>query len=227
MRLLLVQGNRQLAALTARKLAKAGFEIDVARTMAKCLIRLRTTPFDAIILDRELPDGDGLSVVKTLRKKGNPIPVMIVATMSGVNERVEGLNEGADDYMAMPFSFDELRERMVALLRRPKTYLGRSLRLGNLVFNTLSRELTIMGNHHAITQCEATMLEALLSRSNRIVPKELLGGFVRARGPNRNPNAVEVYVHRLRHELAAIGANVTIQTVHGVGYMIEGPLQSR
>jgi len=227
MRLLLVQGNQQLAALMARKLSKPGFEIDVANTMANCLTRLKTTPFDALILDRKLPDGDGLSVVKTIRMKGNQIPIMIVAAMSDVNERVKGLNEGADDYMAIPFVFEELRERLAALLRRPKAYLGVSLRLGNLEFNTLSRELTIKGKRHAVTQREATILEALLRRSNRVVPKTLLGDQVRKRGADKNPNAVEVYIHRLRNELAAFGANATIQTVPRLGYIIEGPRQSR
>jgi two-component system response regulator TctD len=176
-----------------------------------------------VILDLGLPDGDGLSILQYLRGKGAAIPVLVLTARQSTSEKVKGLAHGADDYLGKPFAFDELVARIRALLRRPPTYLGHQLALGGMTFDTTSRELSINGARHLLAAREATLLEALLRRSNHVVPKSVLEDQLYGLGEEGSPNAIEVCVHRLRKQLDDVGAGAEIHTVRGVGYLIREP----
>lgn len=221
MRLLLVEDNARLSDLVATGLSKEGLAVDAVATVAEALSALATTHFAAVILDLGLPDGDGMVLVQHLRARGSATPILILTARQSVGDRVKGLHQGADDYLGKPFAFEELVARIRALLRRPTAYLGTALNLGRLAFDTEGREIVINGVHHTIAPREAAVLEALLRRSNHVVPKKVLEDQLYGLDADGSANAVEVYVHRLRKQLADAGAGVAIHTVRGVGYLIK------
>src|SRR5262245_30263689 len=136
MRLLIVEDNEELAALLAAGLQKAGHDNDVLHTAADARSALSTTRYAAVILDLGLPDGDGLNILREIRHREDPVPVLVLTARGSVDDRVSGLRSGADDYLVKPFAFEELVARLEALLRRPGQLLGSSLHLANLVFDT-------------------------------------------------------------------------------------------
>jgi DNA-binding response OmpR family regulator len=221
MRILLVEDNARLSNLITAGLTKEGFAADAVDSLADALSALTTTHFAAVVLDLGLPDGDGLSLVQHLRARGSAMPILILTARLSVSDRVKGLHLGADDYLGKPFAFEELVARLRALLRRPSAYLGSELILGRLSFDTEGREMVIAGTHHAIAPREAAVLEALLRRSNHVVPKKVLEDQLYGLGADGSANAVEVYVHRLRKQLVDADAGVSIHTVRGVGYLIK------
>src|ERR1700760_89357 len=132
MRLLIVEDNAELAELLAKGLQAAGYEVDVLSTVEEATSVLLTTRYAALILDLGLPDGDGLSILREIRHRRDPIPVLVLTARGGVHDRVGGLRTGADDYLVKPFDFEELLARLEALLRRPGQLLGSSLHVGNV-----------------------------------------------------------------------------------------------
>ena len=143
MRLLLVEDHQQLSELMARGLRSAGYEVDRLATFAGACPALTMTRYVALIFDLCLPDGDGLSILREVRDRDDPLPVLVVTARDGVHDRVYGLRAGADDYLVKPFDFEELLARLEALLRRPGQLLGSSLQIGNLTFDTESRQVFI------------------------------------------------------------------------------------
>src|SRR6266704_3020658 len=143
MRLLLVEDNEELARLLAQRLQAAGYETDLLTTAAEALAAVTTTRYAAMVLDLGLPDGDGLSVLREIRRGEDPLPVLVLTARGGLQDRVSGLRSGADDYLVKPFAFEELLARLEALLRRPGQLLGRSLQIANLAFDTESRQAFI------------------------------------------------------------------------------------
>ncbi len=221
MRLLLVEDNAELARLTARGLSQAGFEADVAASLADASDLLGANAYGAIILDLGLPDGDGLSLLATLRARSDETPVLVLTARGTLQDRVTGLHKGADDYLIKPFALEELVARLHALLRRPPHYLGRSRRAGNIVFDPVGRQLQIDGRPQFLSAREMALLELLIARLGRVVPKDFVEGQLFGTSEDIRSNAIEVYVHRLRRQLADFGATVEIQTVRGVGYLMQ------
>ena len=224
MRLLLVEDNARLSDLIAGGLAKEGLATDTVTTRAECLSALATTHFSVVILDLGLPDGDGLSVLQHMRALGSSTPVLVLTARLSVGDRVKGLHHGADDYLGKPFAFEELVARVRALLRRPTAYLGRELRLGNFTFDVEGREIAVAGAQYVLAPREALVLEVLMRRPNRVVPKKILEDQLYGLSADGSANAVEVSVHRLRKQLIETGAHVAIHTVRGVGYLIKEEL---
>jgi len=220
MRLLLVEDNERLAQLVAGVLKRAGFDVDSFPSASEARAALDTTRYAAVVLDLGLPDGDGRQILRDMRLKGDSTPVLILTARGSVLERVEGLRDGADDYLPKPFAVEELVARVQAVLRRPAQFLGGSLQIGNLTFDTGSRQVFIDGRPQILSQREATLLELLMQRHGRVVPKRYLEDHLFGQGEDGSSNAIEVYVYRLRQELAAWGAQVAIHTVRGVGYLI-------
>jgi two-component system response regulator TctD len=220
MRLLIVEDNEELAQLLAKGLESAGYAVDLLATVADTRSALETTRYAAMILDLGLPDGDGLSVVRELRLRKDPIPVLVLTARGGVNDRVGGLRTGADDYLVKPFAFDELLARLEALLRRPGQLLGSSLRLANVVFDTEGRQAFVDMKPQSLSAREIAVLEMLMRRKGSVVSKKLLEDQIFGLTGDVASNAVEVYVHRLRRQLADIGAKVKINTIRGVGYVM-------
>jgi DNA-binding response OmpR family regulator len=220
MRLLLVEDNERFAALLKQGLAAAGFTVDVLTTAGDATAALQTGPCDIVVLDLGLPDGDGLDVLAEMRRRGDATPVLILTARGSLNDRVTGLQRGADDYLVKPFALEELIARLQALLRRPGNLLGLALKLGNLTLDTVARQVFVDERPIFFSPREIAVLEHLLRRSGRVVAKTLLETGLYGLSQEIGSNAVEVYVHRLRRHLAEIGASVQVHTVRGVGYMI-------
>jgi DNA-binding response OmpR family regulator len=221
MRVLLVEDNDELRKLLIRGLESAGFSVDSLTTLAESAAALSTTRYSALVLDLGLPDGDGLILLRTIRERKDPLPVLILTARDGVQDRVSGLRGGADDYLVKPFALEELVARLQALLRRPGELLGKSLRIGNLVFDTEARQVFIDGVPQVLSARELGVLEILMRRSGRVVSKKLVEDHIFGLEGDVASNAIEVYIHRLRKALEDRGAKVSIHTVRGVGYLIE------
>jgi DNA-binding response OmpR family regulator len=220
MRLLLVEDNDELSELVVRSIESAGFSADRVATASDAASVLASTHYEAVILDLGLPDEDGIWVLRSLRMRQNAVPVLILTARDGVNDRVAGLKAGADDYLVKPFAVEELLARLEALLRRPGQLLGKSLELGNLVFDTAARQIFIGGSPQILSARELALLEILMRRSGRVVSKRVVEDQIFGLSNDVGSNAVEVYVHRLRKSLQDLGANVAIHTIRGVGYLI-------
>jgi DNA-binding response OmpR family regulator len=220
MRLLVIEDNEELAQLLAKGLKAANFDIDLVTTAAEARSVLTTARYAAVVLDLGLPDADGLSILREIRERKDPIPVLVLTARAGVHDRVVGLRSGADDYVVKPFAFEELLARLEAVLRRPGQLLGSSFRVGNLVLDTESRQAFINDTPQILSAREVAVLELLMRRSGRVVTKKLVEDHIFGMSGEISSNAVEVYVHRLRKQLAERGAKVQIHTIRGVGYLI-------
>jgi len=220
MRLLVVEDNEELAELLAKGLRTAGFDVDLATTAVDARIVLATARYGALVLDLGLPDGDGMMILRETRDREDPIPVLVLTARAGLHDRIAGLRSGADDYLVKPFALEELVARLEALLRRPGQLLGRPLRLGNVVFDTESRQAFVDDAPQALSAREVGILELLMRRSGRVVPKKVAEDHIFGPSGDVASNAIEVYVHRLRKQLAQHGAKVQIHTIRGVGYLI-------
>jgi len=219
-RLLLIEDNERFAALLKQGLGVAGFAVDMLATVKDSTAALDTGRWDVVVLDRGLPDGEGLDVLTEMRRRGDTTPVLILTAHGSLKDRVNGLQTGADDYLVKPFALEELVARLQALLRRPGNLLGMALRLGNLTLDTIDRQVFIDERPIAFSAREIAVLEHLLRRSGRVVAKSLLESSLYGPAQEIGSNAVEVHVHRLRRHLVETGATVQVHTVRGVGYMI-------
>lgn len=218
MRLLVVEDSTELAKLLETGLSKFGFGVDAAETAAKAHVALAQVA--AVILDLGLPDADGISILRHLREAKDPIPVLILTARGSVEDRVHGLQVGADDYLVKPFAFEELVARLKALLRRPGQLLGSSLALANLTFDTETKQVFIDDRPAIFSSRELAVLELLLRRQGTVVTKKSVEDHIFGVAADISSNAVEVYVSRLRKLLADRGARLQIHTVRGVGYLL-------
>jgi DNA-binding response OmpR family regulator len=220
MRLLLVEDNAELARLLTESLAAKGFATDVLGAAADARLALSSVRYSAVILDLGLPDDDGMTILKDLRRAHDPTPVLILTARGSVDDRVAGLRSGADDYLVKPFALEELIARIHALLRRPGQLLGSSLSLANLTFDTESHQVFVDGRPQFFSGRELAVLELLLRRQGRVVPKKSVEDQIFGMSSDVASNAVEVYVSRLRKQLLGSGARLQIHTIRGVGYLI-------
>jgi DNA-binding response OmpR family regulator len=220
MRLLLIEDETALLDLIQRSLVRAGFTVDMAGTAEEARDALAASRYDAMVLDLGLPDEDGLAILRELRARRDSTPVLILTARDGVDDRVAGLNSGADDYLLKPFAIDELIARLKALLRRPNGALGMVLEAGNISFDTIGRSVTIDGRALPLTAREMTLLENLLRRVGRVVPKRHLEERIYGFDDEVTPNSLEVLLHRLRRKLTGNGFSGEIHTVRGVGYLL-------
>jgi DNA-binding response OmpR family regulator len=220
MRLLIVEDNEELAQLLAKGLKSAGYDADVLSTAEEARAVLATTFYAALILDLGLPDGDGLELLRELRQRDNPVPVLVLTARGGLHDRVQGLRSGADDYLVKPFALEELVARLEAQLRRPGQLLGSSLRIANLAFDTQNRQASINDQPQVLSARETAVLELLMRSKGRVVSKKQVEDHIFGHSGEVASNAVEVYVHRLRKQLSERGAKVQVHTIRGVGYII-------
>src|SRR6201987_3124531 len=167
MRLLIVEDNEELAQLLAKGLKKAGYDSDVLPTVEEARAVLSTTFYAALILDLGLPDGDGLELLREIRQRDNPIPVLVLTARRGLTDRGHGLRSGADDYLVKPFALEELIARLEAQLRRPGQLLGSSLRIANLAFDTQNRQASIDDQPQVLSARETAVLELLMRGQGR------------------------------------------------------------
>lgn len=220
MRVLLVEDNLRLSTLIRRGLEKEDFTVDGVGTIADAEAALGTAPYDVVILDLGLPDGDGLDLLRSMRAGGSHVPVLVLTARDGVDDRVKGLNAGADDYLLKPFAVEELTARLRALLRRPDGALGLSLSAGNITFDTTAREVRVGTKLLKISKKEMGVLEQLMRRAGRVVPKDMLESKLYGFDDEVSANSLEASISRLRKRLSLVDAAVSIHTLRGVGYLL-------
>ncbi len=217
MRLLLVEDHAELAEWVGKALVQAGYVIDHLTRGDHADQALSTEPYDLVVLDLSLPKMDGLEVLRRLRNRGATVPVLILTARGATEERVRGLNLGADDYLAKPFELQDLEARIKALLRRSSGQTPR-VRIGRLEFDTNTRQLGIEGRPLALTPRELAVFEALAARLGKPVSREALFEKVFAFDADARSEAIEIYIHRLRKKLDGSGA--AISTLRGLGYVL-------
>jgi DNA-binding response OmpR family regulator len=220
MRVLLIEDNARLARFLGAGLRTSGFTVDIVGTAGDAEAGIRAVDYDAVVLDLGLPDYDGLVLLDALRSSGNSVPVLALTARDQIDDRVKGLNAGADDYMLKPFALEELVARLRALLRRPSEALSNCIRLGNTTFNLATREVSIDGAFVAISRRELDVFELLVRRAGRVVTKRSLDEKIYGFDDDVSSNPLEVTISRLRRDLRQLGASVTIRTFRGVGYLL-------
>ncbi len=218
MRVLIVEDDPILLDSLTRAMRAAGYATDQAGDGELALGLLRGGGFDLVILDLGLPRVDGLSVLSRARAAGCRAPVIILTARDGIDDRVRGLDLGADDYLAKPFSLSELEARVRALLRRGQSGAP-ILTCGTLSYDTVGRRASVGADMLELSQRELSVLEALLFRQGKVVSKEQLIESLCGYGEEVSANAIEVYVHRLRRKLEPAG--VGIRTLRGLGYLMD------
>jgi DNA-binding response OmpR family regulator len=219
-RLLIVEDELRIAELLKSALARAGLAADAVALCADAGAALSTTPYDAAIVDLGLPDGDGLSLLRQLRSSGNQIPILVLTARDTVEDRVCGLDTGADDYLVKPFAMTELVAHTKALLRRPGGALGMVLKAGNITFDTVGRDVQVGGRSLPLPRRECAILEHLMRRLGRVVPKPVLEEKLYSMDEELESNAIPVHIHHLRRKLLDADASAEIHTVRGVGYLL-------
>lgn len=227
MRLMLIEDNRRLGGFISTSLQRSGFVVDHFATLADADSAAVTTRFDLIVLDLGLPDGDGMELLRGLRRQGNPVPILVLTARDALQDRVDGLNAGADDYLLKPFEISELLARINALLRRPGNALGRQLCVGNITFDTVGREIRVGEKVLCLSRRELAVLEVLMRRAGRVVPKDVIGDSIYGFNEPVTANSVEVAVHRLRKRLERVRSTAVVHTLRGVGYLLAEPDPTR
>ena len=219
MRLLLVEDEAEMAAWLVRAFKQSGFVPDHAPDAATAESLLAGNDYDAVVLDLRLPDKHGLALLADVRKAGNRTPVLVLTAQVSLQDRVRGLNVGADDFLTKPFAIEELEARLTALVRRSRGRAHAPLQCGSLSCPHDSRAFTLAGSLLQLTPRESAALSVLLARSGSPVEKSQLSGKVFPADSNAGPDAIELVLHRLRRKLE--GGDVRIVTVRGLGYMLE------
>ncbi|GLR71560.1 response regulator [Agaribacter marinus] len=221
MRVLITEDNGELAEFIQEALALEGYLSDIARSGGELKLYLNESSYAAIILDLGLPDIDGIEVLKNLRRIGNMVPVLILTARGGVQDRIKGLDHGADDYLIKPFAIDELIARLRALLRRPNELSNTVLTAGNVNIDIIAKSVTVNGNNVILGKTEVAIVEYFMWNLGLTVSKESLEDMVYQDGYTLTDNALQVAVHRVRKKLTEAGATPVISTIRGVGYLFK------
>ncbi|MEM7642063.1 MAG: response regulator transcription factor [Pseudomonadota bacterium] len=221
MRLLMVEDEKSIVDLAKSALKHGGYEVDSVDCLEEASSALAIYPYDMILLDRNLPDGDGLSFLKTIRRDRNETPVIMVsAVRKTIHDRIAGLDHGADDYLCKPLDTTELMARVRCVLRRPRALSAETIEIGNIRFEIASRQVEIGGTPVSISRRELGILENLMRAWGRTVPRDQIEQANYGFDDAVSLNAIEVSVHRLRRKLAQSGASIEIKTIRGLGYML-------
>lgn len=218
MRLLLVEDTEDLARWLEKALTQKGFAVDRVADGMAADHALQCEAYALVVLDISLPRMDGLEVLARLRRRGQSVPVLLLTARSALDDRVRGLNLGADDYLTKPFEMDELEARLRALLRRSQSHTSQNQSLGQLVLDGEGYFL-LADRPLALTPLEASILTTLMQRQGRPVSRQSLYEQTFTLSDEASPESIELYVHRVRKKLA--GSNVAIVTLRGLGYSLE------
>jgi two-component system response regulator TctD len=219
MRLLIVDDDGEFTGTLAEALAFRDIASEVVGCAGDADILLNTTNFVAIILDLDLPDIDGLELIRNWRAQGHREPIIVLSGREGADVRIEALHRGADDYVLKPFVFAELHARLEAVVRRYDGHSDPVLRAGAISFDMLTRQVFIAGAAIHLSVRETDIVEVLIRRGNHVIPRRILEDQLFGTSDELGSNAVEVYIHRLRRKIED-KAGVSIQTIRGIGYML-------
>jgi two-component system, OmpR family, copper resistance phosphate regulon response regulator CusR len=220
MRILVVEDEHDAARMLAKGLREHSYAVDIAYDGAEAVSKLYVTSYDLVVLDLMLPDRDGISVCEEIRTQGMAVPVLMLTAVAGVEQRIAGLDCGADDYLTKPFDFGELLARIRALLRRGPALANPILTLSELVIDTRSRSVTRSGRQLDLTAKEYALLEYLVRRRGEVVGRADISEHVWEETYDPCSNLIEVYIQRLRRKLEHNGGPGIIQTRRGEGYQI-------
>jgi len=221
MNILIIEDQPDLGQLVADHLITLGIKSEIATTGEMALETIDVGIHDLVILDRGLPDMEGLELLKIMREEGMKMPVLVLTAKDGLGDKVEGLNSGADDYLVKPFDMDELVARIHALNRRPSEAVNSVLKMGNLEFASLDGIIKIDDISVELSAKEKDALEKLMRLPGRVVSKDTLLSALYGHGEEGSDNSIEVVMHRLRKKLQKANANVEIKTLRGIGYLLK------
>jgi two-component system response regulator QseB len=220
MRVLLVEDHRAMREMIADHLKERGFAVDAVGRGDHAVAAAGVARMDAVILDLGLPDMDGMDVLRSLRASHPELPAIILTARDSVDDRLLGLNSGADDYIVKPFNLLELEARLRAVLRRAGSPRGTVYSLGGVTFDTVTREAAAFGKALELTRREAALLEELMRVPGQVITKDRLEDRLYALEDAGSANALEAAVSRLRRKLAAAHAALQIETKWGIGYRL-------
>lgn len=220
MRILVVEDDSRLAMLLKQGLKEQGFAVDVCHDGPSGLAQALSSDYDAMVLDLLLPGKSGLDILATLRRRGSTLPVLILTARSAIEDRVRGLDLGADDYLPKPFDFHELTARLRAITRRPAVEPQVILRAADLALDTSRRQVVRRGRTIELTNKEFALLEYLLRKRGIVVTRSMILNHVWDFDYDGGSNLVEVYVNYLRRKIDTGFEPKLIHTVRGVGYVL-------
>jgi two-component system OmpR family response regulator len=223
-RILVVEDDEKIASFVVNGLKQNGFAVDHSGNGEVAMEYCRTVAYDAVVLDIMLPKSDGLSVLRRIRDSKQLVPVILLSAKASVDDRVAGLQSGADDYLTKPFAFSELLARVQALIRRAThTTEPTSLAVGDMVMNLLTREVTRAGKAIELQSREFALLELLMRNPGRPVTKTMILEHIWDYSFDPQTNVVDVLVHRLRAKIDRDFSTKVVSTVRGVGYVLRKP----
>lgn len=223
MRLLFAEDDRQLRATVSRGLREAGYTVDHATTGMQALSMASNTHFDAVILDILLPGRDGIAVCQALRDQGNRVPILMLTALDTVEQRIRGLDAGADDYLTKPFAFGELLARLRALIRRHADELSEELRVADLVIDTQRYRVRRNKRDISLSGKEYAFLVLLARNAGRVVSRSELLAQLWEETQLASTNIIDVYASRLRRKIDEGEEVPLFRTLRGIGYMLEPP----
>jgi DNA-binding response OmpR family regulator len=221
LRLLLVEDEARLADSIARGLRQAAHAVDVADRLSTAREKLEIERYDAVILDVNLPDGSGFGLAADLRKRALPVPILMLTARDSVEDRVAGLDSGADDYLVKPFAFDELLARLRALQRRAPDSRPTALKIEDLTLDPATRSVTRAGRAIELTTTEFALLEYLARHAGEVCGRAAISGSVWDENYDPFSNIIDVYVSRLRRKIDQPGLVALLHTVRGAGYTLD------
>ena len=221
MRILLVEDEAEMAAALASALKRYDMVVDHVPTLAEAEEAIAADVHGAVLLDRQLPDGDGLALIPKLRARNDGVPIIVLTARGELTDRIAGLDSGADDYLAKPFAVEELLARLRAVLRRPAGMQPDIVKAGRLAFDLSHREASVDGRPLDLPRRELLVLETLVRRLGRTVLRVALEESVYSFDDAVQSNALDTHVSRLRRKLADVDAGVEIHGIRGVGYLLK------
>jgi DNA-binding response OmpR family regulator len=221
MRVLLIEDEPEMARLVGTSVTRAGYVVDTAGTIDEAEAAIGLARYSLVLLDRRLPDGDGLALLPRIRTRQPGVPVIVLTALDAVPDRVRGLDAGADDYIGKPYEADELLARVRAALRRPGGEAAPPIVCGALAFDPTTHEVTVQDAPVALPRRELALLGTLMRRLGRVVLRETLLDEVYGFDGEVSSNTLDAHVSRLRARLARAGAGVALHPLRGVGYMLD------
>ncbi|UCI07446.1 response regulator transcription factor [Mesorhizobium sp. B1-1-8] len=220
MRILLIEDEPEMASVLKTALERQDIIVDRSSTLADAEMMARVGSYDAMILDRRLPDGEGLSLIPRLRDMNIDTPVIALTAMGGLEDRVSGLNAGADDYMVKPFATEELVARLRALHRRQFSLRADRIEVGRLVYDFRHREALVDERALDLPRRERLVLETLVRRHGRTIMRGTLEDAVYALDDEIGSNALDAHISRLRRKLEDVTAGIEIRAIRNIGYLL-------